>query len=94
MCFRGNVHAGGPNIRTSLTPQLAEALVEHETLDIEEVKKAIKGHKIRQDEKHNVSNVEVTTITTNPIPAMPEPQPQPVPVASASTPEGEQGPAA
>ncbi|EJD44097.1 ATP-dependent metallopeptidase Hfl [Auricularia subglabra TFB-10046 SS5] len=66
---------------------LAEALVEYETLDMEEVKKVIKGHRIRQDEKHNVSNVEVTRITSTPLPRPPtDSEPVGVP-ASSSTPD-------
>ena len=57
-------------------------MVEYETLDMEEVKKVIKGHKIRQDEKHNVSNVEVTTITTTPLPTPPDAEPVGAPAAS------------
>lgn len=57
--------------------QLAEALIEHETLDLEEVKKVIRGEKIREGEKHAVSNVEITTITSPPLP---------IPVPDAGTP--------
>lgn len=63
--------------------QLAEALVEHETLDLEEMKKIIAGHKIREGEKHNVSNVQVTTVTTTPLPT-PPPDSAPQPVGAAA----------
>lgn len=68
--------------------QLAEALVEHETLDLEEVRKVIQGHKIRQDEKHNVSNVEVTTVTSTPLPGT---QPEPVGVVASVSEEEAHG---
>jgi ATP-dependent metalloprotease len=51
-------------LANTLETQLANALVEHETLDMEEVKKVIKGERIRAIEQ--VINEDITRISSTP----------------------------